>query len=238
VRGSHDPPVDGWATRPLCYPHPIHREVPTMPPRRAPSSSPPAPTSPAAARQVEHRPADGRWPALEIHRSTRRRRSASAHADGDAVVVRLPSGLARDEEERLIRGLVRKVTGRAQAQALGGDAALRARADDLADRYLDGIRPTSVRWSPRMQRRYGSCTPATGEIRVSQQLATAPRWVLDAVLVHELAHLVVADHSPAFWALVRRYPQAERARGWLEGFTAGQLTAGLPGSADGPGSGG
>jgi hypothetical protein len=190
----------------------------------------PAPTSPSAvspATQVEHRPADGRWPALQIHRSTRRRRSASAHADGDAVVVRLPAGLAGDEEERIIRGLVRKVTGRAQAQALGGDDALRARADELADRYLDGVRATSVRWSARMQRRYGSCTPATGEIRISQRLATAPRWVLDAVLVHELAHLVVADHSPAFWALVGRYPQAERARGWLEGFTAGQLAGGL-----------
>jgi predicted metal-dependent hydrolase len=44
--------------------------------------------------------------------------------------------------------------------------------------------------------------------------------------VHELAHLVVADHSPAFRELVARYPESERARGWLEGFTAGQLAGG------------
>jgi predicted metal-dependent hydrolase len=176
---------------------------------------------------IEHRPAAGTWPALEIHRSPRRRRSAQAHPEGGGVVVRLPAGLDRDEEERLIRDLVRKVTRRAQAQALGGDDALRARADELADRYLDGVRPTAVRWSARMSRLYGSCTPGTGEIRISQQLATAPRWVLDAVIVHELAHLVVADHSPAFHELVARYPQAERARGWLEGFSAGQLAAGL-----------
>jgi predicted metal-dependent hydrolase len=177
---------------------------------------------------IEHRPAAGTWPALEIHRSPRRRRSAQAHADGDRVVVRLPAGLPADEEERLIGGLLRKVVGRSQASALGGDAALLARAVQLADRYLDGIRPTAVRWSPRMQRRYGSCSPASGEIRISDRLASAPRWVLDAVLVHELAHLVVADHSPAFHALVARFPEAERARGWLEGFTAGQLASGVP----------
>jgi predicted metal-dependent hydrolase len=185
---------------------------------------------------MERRPASGRWPALEIHRSPRRRRSAQAHPQDDTVVVRLPAGLDGAEEERIIQGLVRKVTGRVQAQSLGGDAALRARADDLADRYLDGVRPTSVRWSARRRRRYGSCTPSTGEIRISNQLATAPRWVLDAVLVHELAHLLVADHSPAFHLLLRRYPEAERARGWLEGFTAGQLVAPAAGAAGEPGT--
>jgi hypothetical protein len=175
---------------------------------------------------IEHRPASGGWPALEIHRSPRRRRSASAQARADAVVVRLPAGLARDEEERLIAGLLDKVTRRTQAEALGGDHELQRRAEDLADTYLDGIRPTSVRWSARMTHRYGSCTVGTGEIRISDRLATAPRWVLDAVLVHELAHLVQPDHSPAFHALLARYPQAERARGWLEGFSAGQLVAG------------
>jgi hypothetical protein len=175
---------------------------------------------------VEHRPASGGWPALEIHRSPRRRRSASAQPRAGAVIVRLPAGLDRDEEERLIDGLVRKVTRRIQAEALGGDEALQARAEELADRYVDGVRPTSVRWSARMSHRYGSCTVGTGEIRVSDQLATAPRWVLDAVLVHELAHLVVPDHSPAFHALVARFPRADRARGWLEGFSAGQLAAG------------
>jgi len=54
-----------------------------------------------------------------------------------------------------------------------------------------------------------------GAVRVSRRLADFPPWVLDYVLVHELAHLAEADHSPAFWALVARYPLAERARGFL-----------------------
>jgi predicted metal-dependent hydrolase len=56
---------------------------------------------------------------------------------------------------------------------------------------------------------------ATGAIRVSSALGAYPRWVLDYVVVHELAHLVHPDHGAAFWGLVDRYPRAERARGFL-----------------------
>jgi predicted metal-dependent hydrolase len=66
-----------------------------------------------------------------------------------------------------------------------------------------------------MASRWGSCTPATGDIRLSDRLARFPTWVLDYVIVHELAHLVVPDHSADFWKLVARYPKAERARGYL-----------------------
>ena len=176
----------------------------------------------------EHRPAAAGRPELRIHRSPRRRRSASAAPEGTGIVIRLPAGLDGAEEERLIDDLVGKVTRRRSRQRGGGDAALAARARELADRHLDGVAFASVRWSARMSRRYGSCTPATGEIRISDRLASAPGYVVDAVLVHELAHLVERDHDAAFHALVARFPQAERARGWLEGFAAGQLAAGTP----------
>jgi hypothetical protein len=189
------------------------------------------------APDVEHRPATPGTPALEIHRSPRRRRSASAAPRERAIVVRLPVGLPDDEEERLIGSLVRKVTGADRASQRGGDAALERRAADLADRYLDGVRATSVRWSGRMRRRYGSCSPAEGTIRISRELASAPAYVLDHVLVHELAHLRVPGHDADFHALVDRFPGSARARGWLEGYTAGQLAAGAasPDPDGGPG---
>jgi predicted metal-dependent hydrolase len=63
--------------------------------------------------------------------------------------------------------------------------------------------------------RWGSCTTNQGTIRLSDRLADAPAWVRDYVIIHELAHLIRPDHSPAFWRLVRRYKLTERARGYL-----------------------
>jgi hypothetical protein len=165
---------------------------------------------------VERRPAQGGRPALEIRRSARRRRTASGRMHGTVLIVQVPAGLPREQEEQIIDGLVGRLRRGDSVRKIGEDG-LERRAADLADRYLDGIRPTSVRWSDRMEQRYGSCSSLEGTIRISRRVAGYPGYVLDAVLVHELAHLQVPDHSPAFWDLVARYPQAERARGFLEG---------------------
>jgi predicted metal-dependent hydrolase len=200
--------------------------------RRAPDGRSDRRASAGGASALERRAATPGRPALEIHRSARRRRSASAAARGDVVVVRLPAGLPGDEEERMIARLVDKVVRRVHRDRAGGDAALTRRAHGLADRYLDGVRPTAVRWSSRMSRQHGSCTPSTGEIRIGDHLAAMPDYVLDAVLVHELAHLVEPGHGPAFQALADRYPLRERARGYLEGHAAAQLAAGIPAEPD------
>jgi predicted metal-dependent hydrolase len=91
---------------------------------------------------------------------------------------------------------------------------LRARTRRLA-RELDLPLPASVEWSDRQQHRWGSCTPVDRCIRVSSRLAAFPTWVLDYVLVHELAHLRHADHGAEFHALVDRYSKSERAIGFL-----------------------
>jgi catechol 2,3-dioxygenase-like lactoylglutathione lyase family enzyme len=49
-------------------------------------------------------------------------------------------------------------------------------------------------------------------------LAEAPGWVLDYVIVHELAHLEVAAHDARFDALERRYPRVDRAVGFLDAW--------------------
>ncbi|SEN81745.1 hypothetical protein SAMN05660976_08382 [Nonomuraea pusilla] len=101
------------------------------------------------------------------------------------------------------------------------DEDLLERARELSAKYLDGAaEPESVRWVDNQQHRWGSCTPENGTIRISTRLRGLPEWVINYVIMHELTHLLVPSHGPAFWKLVERYPKAERARGFLEGFSA------------------
>ena len=75
--------------------------------------------------------------------------------------------------------------------------------------------PTSIRWVDDMRTRWGSCTPRPGPSACRRRFMPYPDWVIDYVIVHELAHLRQPDHTPAFWALVDRYPRSERACGYL-----------------------
>jgi predicted metal-dependent hydrolase len=63
--------------------------------------------------------------------------------------------------------------------------------------------------------RWGSCS-STGAMSFNWRLLLAPAPVLDYVVWHEACHLRVMDHSPDFWALVRRHrPGFEAERRWL-----------------------
>jgi predicted metal-dependent hydrolase len=154
---------------------------------------------------------------VEVRRSTRRRRTVTAYREGDRVVVCVPGSFTAAEEGRWVRVMLDRLAAQ-ERRRRPTDERLLARARELSRRYLDGrCEPTSVRWSADQGRRWGSCTPADGAIRVSDRLRGLPGWVLDYVLVHELAHLAVTGHGPRFWALVERYPRTERARGFLDG---------------------
>jgi predicted metal-dependent hydrolase len=161
---------------------------------------------------------------VEVRRSARRRSTVSAYRDGDTLVVLIPAGMSRTEEKHWVAEMERKLQrteSRRASPARESDAALLARCVQLSARYLDrSALPASVRWVPPMRTRWASCTPTDATIRVSERLRQVPSWVLDYVLVHELAHLRVPGHDAEFWALVRRYPKTERAMGYLEGLSA------------------
>lgn len=164
----------------------------------------------------------GKSPRIEVRRSTRRRRTVSAYRDGDVTVVMLPARMSRAEERRWIDLMLHRLEARdRRSPNWGGDAELLARARRLAGTYLDGsIWPERVKWVDNQNSRWGSCTPEDATIRLSARLRVMPAWVVDYVLVHELAHLREPGHGPAFWGLVGGYPRAGRARGFLEGVVA------------------
>jgi predicted metal-dependent hydrolase len=171
---------------------------------------------------------------VEVRRSTRRRRTVSAYRDGDRTVVLIPARMSRAEERRWVSVMLERLA-RQDARLRPSDDELMARARDLARRHLDGrARPASVRWVTNQGSRWGSCTPVDGSIRLSSRLQGMPSWVVDYVLVHELAHLLVTGHGPRFWAEVEGYPRSERARGYLEGVAAAAGLDIAP-DVDGPG---
>lgn len=152
---------------------------------------------------------------MEIIRSANRRKTASARMVDGTLVVRVPAGISPEEEQRLVRELMPRVLHKVR-HAEGKLPDLARRAADLNKRYFDGkLKVREIRWVTNQRYRYGSCTPSTSSIRISDRLATMPTWVLDYVIVHELAHLLQGNHSAAFWRLVNRYPLTERARGYL-----------------------
>jgi predicted metal-dependent hydrolase len=167
--------------------------------------------------------AAARKPVVEVRRSERRRRTVSAYRDGERVVVLIPGQFSRAEEREWVDRMLERLAARDQ-RARRTDTELAARARRLVTRYLAEYptagRPASVQWVSNQNGRWGSCTPSDRTIRISDRIMDMPDWVIDYVLLHELVHLVVPSHSARFWALVGRYPRAERARGYLEGVSA------------------
>lgn len=147
---------------------------------------------------------------VEVTRSTRRRKTVGAHLVGGVLRIALPSWMSRAEEAHWVR----EMSGRFQRKMSADRLRLDERAATLARRH-DLRVPSTIRWADDMRSRWGSCTPSEGTIRISTRLATFPDWVIDYVIVHELAHLDVLGHTADFWQLVYRYPKAERAIGYL-----------------------
>jgi predicted metal-dependent hydrolase len=157
---------------------------------------------------------------VEVRRSKKRRRTVSAYRDGDRIVVLIPATLSFKEEAEWVRKMVARIE-KAERKARLSDDDLLERALRLSDQYLGGLAtPDTVRWVTNQNSRWGSCTPGDRSIRLSERLQAMPSWVVDYVLIHELAHLLEPGHDARFWAWVEHYPQAEKAKGYLLGWSA------------------
>lgn len=147
---------------------------------------------------------------VTVIRSAKRRKTAQARMVDGTLEVRIPGRSSKAEERRLVEQFTRRFERSEQSRRT--DLTRRARA--LAKAH-DLPVPSDIRWVSNQAYRWGSCTPSDGTVRISDRLAPFPTWVIDHVIVHELAHLVEHHHGPAFYALVARYPLAERAEGYL-----------------------
>jgi predicted metal-dependent hydrolase len=166
----------------------------------------------------------------------------AAFWENGTAVVAIPARFTVAQEAEWVHRMLEKLHRQGEQRGHKGrrrpatDSALAAHAAALSARYLGGRAvPTSVRWVSNQNSRWGSATPADGSIRLSDKLRPMPQWVIDYVLLHELAHLLVAGHNSAFWKLLEAYPDTQRAKAFLEGVSFATARGLEPGQAATPG---
>lgn len=170
---------------------------------------------------------------VEIRRSARRKRTVEARFEDGVIVIHTPAHMSGTAEREAIESLVQRLLRKQRSARNDGD--LMRRAIALSRAYVPGApRPSSVRWVSNMSSRWGSCSVGDASIRLSDAMLGMPQYVIDAVLLHEVAHLVERGHGPAFKRIIEAYPNHEKAQAYLAGasFGARQRPGQLPASSD------
>lgn len=159
-------------------------------------------------------PANAFPPPIRIVATRKRRRTVSARLRAGVLELLVPDWMSQAERHKWAEVMSRRLQKRIE-RSKPSDERLVGRASALNERHFGGrLRWTSIVFAD-MAHLWGSCTFTSGAIRIAKRAAVLPEWVLDYLLVHELAHLEHSDHGPAFRELETRYPLSERARGYL-----------------------
>jgi predicted metal-dependent hydrolase len=150
----------------------------------------------------------------------KRVRNVNVRLVGDELRVSAPHHVSRAELEEIVTGLARRLVRRARAEVVNSDDVALAVLRRVAGRFPEPPPVTGVRFVTNQRTRWGSYSERTGVVRLNASLRQLPRWVLEAVVAHELAHSFHPDHSRSFWKLLRQVcPNTDRAQAFLEGVS-------------------
>jgi predicted metal-dependent hydrolase len=171
---------------------------------------------------------------VEVVRSARRKRTVSADVRDGVLRVSIPGHFSARQErhwvDRMVESMAAKHPVAAPVEHDAPVPLLLERAERLGRAYLQGRGiPSTIGWVTNQTTRWASATPMSRSIRLSHRLQGMPDWVVDYVILHEMAHLIEPSHNAVFWSLLRSYPQTETAKAFLEG-AAFAAQRGLPGN--------
>jgi predicted metal-dependent hydrolase len=153
---------------------------------------------------------------IKVVRSPNRKRTVSARLSEGILVVNAPARITEKDLEKIIANFKEKLLKKKLKKELNQNQALKDIADKLNRAYFGGrLNIESIEYSTNQNSRFGCCNTKTGRILISHRLASMPEWVRDYVIIHELAHLIIPNHSRAFQELTARYRLKERAIGFL-----------------------
>jgi predicted metal-dependent hydrolase len=153
---------------------------------------------------------------VKVIRSLRRRSTVSARVVENTLLVRAPLAISEERLEKIISGFREKFAKKKIKEDLERKHGLSEAVARINRKYFDNkLKVNSVEYVTVQNCKFACCNYRSAQIRISHKVGLMPRWVRDYVLVHEMAHLIVPDHSRAFWDIVSRYKFSERARGYL-----------------------
>lgn len=162
---------------------------------------------------------DGTALTLLVERKDRVK-NVNARLRGSVLRVSAPPGMREEDLEPVVEGLARKLLRRAHGKRVNDEEDALALAREVAERFPHPPTVGRVLFVTNQRSRWGSYSPRTDTVRLNAALRSMPRWVLEAVVAHELAHAVHLDHSPAFWRLLREAcPETDRAVSFLAGVS-------------------
>lgn len=151
---------------------------------------------------------------IDLIRSKARRKTIHARLTEEKNIRVLAPYTAGDE---FILNFIRKTVKKfALKESVSGKGeGLQKRAEMLKKKYVPSAPDFKISYSESLKTTWGKCFTATKEIILNQKLSEFPVWVVDMVIIHEIAHLIYPDHSKQFRALVSKYRLKERAVGYL-----------------------
>ena len=152
---------------------------------------------------------------VTIIRSENRKKTISAKMKNGKLWIYLPANLTKNEEVMWVERMKERFEKSKRRQSLNSDSKLQKRSYEINKQYFDNCLDFNIKYVTNQNSKFGSCTPKTKTIRISDRVADMPRWVQDYVIIHELTHLIHPDHSKKFWEKVNRYKYSERAKGYL-----------------------
>ena len=158
--------------------------------------------------------------ALTVQVERKRVKNVNARLREQTMIVSAPLEMPDSELDPIIVDLGRRLLRRVHARRVNAGEDALALARRVAARFPRSPEVAQAIFVTTQESRWGSYSAATRTIRLNAALRPMPRWVLEAVVAHELAHVTHLDHSPAFWTLLRRVcPETDRARAFLAGVS-------------------
>lgn len=155
---------------------------------------------------------------IKVKRSLKRRKTIGAELINNIMYVHAPYNVPDEKLNEIINSFKQKFVRSMLKKKLNEEKPLKEIAEILCKKYFGNqlnLSSISIEYVTNQNHKFGCCNYHNRAIRISHQIAQMPYWVRDYVIIHELAHLIVPNHSKLFWDAVSKYKLSERAKGYL-----------------------